>query len=523
MIIRNKLLLTFFIALIVTMLAGYPFGHHPTDYGFIDSLSYRIFLGQIPYIDFHYVRPPVSLYFHSIPIYVFGSENLLIVSRIFFYLQLALISYIGSLVFIKIKFLDYKHLFYLATISFLLSVHNFPSVSWHTIDGIFFSIFSIYFFISGIKDDRKIFSLIGGLMIMIAALSKQSFYPLPFIFLIAIMFCNFRHALFYLLGLFLGLFIFYLYLSFFGNLSEFLLQTSSTSNAIDAIESIYIGFYMEGIGLSVIIISFTFFNFIKYRYSLNYLDPLLISVGIALLIRSLMSLANISVMKGQYIDLDAGGFNTLLLIFTIVYFFKIFEIKNLNINLITLTFISLISLMIFQMISWGYPKPMLFVLPGLALFLRFHESSSGFNFPIKSSLFVLMCSLIYSINLYRDSPKFLATENLGDLYPRLNGIYVGKENYRSYELLKEIQGELKIETVLPTFTLFNYFTEHETSYPIDWSKEAEMPKNPEYYFESLSGKKVIIQSGCDTRLCELVRGSSKKIKENHLFAVYSID
>ena len=90
-------------------------------------------------------------------------------------------------------------------------------------------------------------------------------------------------------------------------------------------------------------------------------------------------------------------------------------------------------------------------------------------------------------------------------------------------MLKEIQGEESVETVLPTFTLFNYFTEHATTYPIDWSKEGEMPKDPEYYFANLSGKKVIIESGCDTRLCAIIRQRSKKLKENYIFAVYQLE
>ena len=117
-----------------------------------------------------------------------------------------------------------------------------------------------------------------------------------------------------------------------------------------------------------------------------------------------------------------------------------------------------------------------------------------------------------------------ANNNLGDIFPRLNNIYTGKENYEMFSLLKKIQDEHQVETVLPTFTLFNYYTNNENpQFPTDWSKETEMPNSQPYYLKFLLNKKVIIEKGCDTNLCDIVRKNGKKIKENKLFSLYQVE
>ena len=49
------------------------FGRHgldETDQGFITGLSHRILLGEVPYIDFLYVRPPGSPLLHTLELWV---------------------------------------------------------------------------------------------------------------------------------------------------------------------------------------------------------------------------------------------------------------------------------------------------------------------------------------------------------------------------------------------------------------------------------------------------------------------
>lgn len=519
---EKKLLLFFSLIILITILLGVPFGFHPTDYGFIDSLSYRVFLGQIPYLDFEYVRPPLSIYFHAIPIYLFGEENLVISSRIIFYLQLALISFLSARVLWKSNLISKDGSYFICIISFLFSIHNFPATSWHTIDGILFSVFSIYLACLGVLKNSKSFLICSGLLIVFAALSKQSFYPLPIILAILFVFLDLRKFIFYILGILLGFLVFISYLLYFQNLDQFIFQSNASSNLIDVFQAIYIGFSVDGLGLSLIVFSYLILNFLKEKFNFNF-NPLILAVLASIFFRSILSLANISLMQGQYIHLDAGGYNSLLLILSYFFFFKILKIENLKIDLKSFVFFSILMVMTFQLISWGYAKPMLFVTPGIAVLIIFYEKVYGLKYLPIISIFVLICSQIYAVNLYRDSAKYEANNNLGDIFPRLNNIYTGKENYEMFSLLKEIKDEHQVETVLPTFTLFNYYTNNKNlQFPIDWSKETEMPNSQPYYFKFLLNKKVIIEKGCDTYLCDMVRENGKKIKENKLFSLYQV-
>ena len=66
------------------------FGFSDTDQGFIQALSWRVINGEIPYLDFIYVRPPLSIYIHTLPFLIFPDHLVILAERFLFYLFMAL-------------------------------------------------------------------------------------------------------------------------------------------------------------------------------------------------------------------------------------------------------------------------------------------------------------------------------------------------------------------------------------------------------------------------------------------------
>jgi hypothetical protein len=73
---------------------------------------------------------------------------------------------------------------------FLFSVHNFPPIPWHTVDGIAFSALGIFL----IAGRNSVFSsVIGMVALVLGALTKQSFYPMPLMGLASVFFLRRKH------------------------------------------------------------------------------------------------------------------------------------------------------------------------------------------------------------------------------------------------------------------------------------------------------------------------------------------
>ena len=121
-----------------------PFGFESYDSGFILGLSWQFVSGSVPYSDIIYVRPPVSYFFHSL-FFLFNNDYTIIIDRVFFYFETAIYSYLSILLLAKkFKRESYIYIYFLSCISFILSVHTFPPMAWHTVDGIFFCVIGVF-------------------------------------------------------------------------------------------------------------------------------------------------------------------------------------------------------------------------------------------------------------------------------------------------------------------------------------------------------------------------------------------
>jgi hypothetical protein len=160
--------LIFCLIFIVYAIVWAPIGLDTKDGGFMLGMSWRVLHGDVPYRDFIYVRPPIPLYVHIIPL-LFG-DFVFYTDRIITLTQFAVIAVAGSAVLFQALRRDYEPTSFwsFAACCFVMSVHNFPLFGWYTIDGVFFCTLALLALM------RRNY-LLSGALAAAAMLCKQNF------------------------------------------------------------------------------------------------------------------------------------------------------------------------------------------------------------------------------------------------------------------------------------------------------------------------------------------------------------
>ena len=158
------------------VMTSVPYSYHPSDYHFILAHSWRIFGdGQAPYRDFIYLRPPFSLYLHSLW-FLFPDGFVIQASRVGFYVQMILTGFVP--LWVGIRYLGFPRLAgsVLTVMATALAIHNFPPMPWHTVDGVFFAVLGVSFFVVSRCGIQPLFwRALASLALALSALAKQNF------------------------------------------------------------------------------------------------------------------------------------------------------------------------------------------------------------------------------------------------------------------------------------------------------------------------------------------------------------
>lgn len=159
----------------VAYVAGYaPYGMDTTDFGFFYGHAWRILLGEVPYRDFFYVKPPLSLYWHAFWLWLTPERFSVLGGKAGFYAEMLAASWLGALYLARA--VDLRRLGVplplLATLGFVWSVHAFPPMPWHTVEGVLFGAGALYAVAAG-------HPLLAGMLAAASALTKQSYALMP--------------------------------------------------------------------------------------------------------------------------------------------------------------------------------------------------------------------------------------------------------------------------------------------------------------------------------------------------------
>ena len=153
---------------------------HPTDYEHLLAFAWRIWNGEVPYRDFIYHKPPLTIYLHTFWL-VFPDGWQIRSSRLCFYLQMAMSgllpvvwAYVGG----KVQF-GWRQTF-LGAAFLLIALHTFPVMPWYTSDGILFDVIGLVAFVESIRPGQARTGLwsraLASTALTLAVLCKQSFF-----------------------------------------------------------------------------------------------------------------------------------------------------------------------------------------------------------------------------------------------------------------------------------------------------------------------------------------------------------
>jgi hypothetical protein len=176
--------LSIYAALFVIFAAAALFiGIEYTDTGFVIGLAHRISIGQQIYFDFDYVRPPITPLLWSLPL-SFDIEAKEIFVRLLVLSQKCAVAILSYMTLRKCG-VETMLSIWAGLITFAFLAHHIPMMPWHTTDGLFFAAIAITLY----AYNSPITAIAFAFM---AALTKQSFYPLP-ILLLAVSMLQFQN------------------------------------------------------------------------------------------------------------------------------------------------------------------------------------------------------------------------------------------------------------------------------------------------------------------------------------------
>ena len=452
------------------------FGYFPSDQGFIPSLAWRIWQGQRPYLDFIYVRPPLSAYLHVWEMALPASWRLLS-GRIFFYLQMSLSTWwvLMSLAHSLPTYLAKKDLFWLAGLALIGALHNYSPMPWHTVDGIFLGSLGIYLMV---VPRRWGWWLVGSLALLGAALCKQSFYLLPLIGWALIYFYRQESSKFFALGFSMGGSLVIAILTWLFNKEVVvagLLQTRGASSLVDLWQT-GIWQYLKALPALALGIALVEFGKEKSWFQwLKWLWPMMLIGGAgihALWALWTQSYAGPMLVYGQILWLASLASAYLGLS-------QAYKQKQLR-GSGFFPLLAFLGMAWSASISWGYATPILAFGPlVLGGWIGWQLWGDGNGFPqwtlAAITLGLALCWGLSSLYPYREAPRFSKYQSGGELFPALSGIQLGKESYERLAELETLAGKYGDRfTVLPTYPAAHLMLENNPPFASDWPQNGEI-------------------------------------------------
>lgn len=494
---RKMMVHKYYVVFCLTVL-GYillysPYGFTEGDDGFITALSWRIYNGQLPYIDFIYVRPPLTLFLHTLPFYLLPHEIVIFSERVLFFMSLAVGSYFGakSLLVVFAEHLKEMDLYLLSELVFIYSVSSFTPMAWHSIDGVLFGSIGVYMILSG---ETRIKTGVGLMFLCLAAMTKQSFYPMPLLAIIYILYSTAswkRSFVALALLLFFGS-VFYSVMQILGMWTELVNQTTSETTIKDAYTvGVYAYLHSPVIYFVVPLIIFLFLNnFHKWNKSkilMGYTPLILVFFSLTYSTAFYLNRLLFKEMsKHDYLKLEYGDpLPTVLFIAAVMFL----TANAMNKRLIAgLGF--MLSLSWCAAISWAHHSPHLYSAPWIIIPVIAGVQYFGNRKPERIIIgLIFMGLIVYHLAYLKPFNSGSRSEMKYDLENAVPELRHIKGDLRIYSQLQELAGLFKLHSnecaVLPAMPLANFFFDQHFPLPIDWPINCESAGKQNQIFDSV--------------------------------------
>jgi hypothetical protein len=486
-------------------------GFADTDQGFVAGLAWRVKIGQIPYLDFVYVRPPLTPVLHALELWIWPIKGQVLGMRLDYYLMMAA-SVAFGIQSLK-QWVDFAEIgirpWVLGTLALMFSLHNYPALPWHTVDGIFFGSLGIWLITHPKTQWRMV---LGLLALALAGLAKQPFaimLPLGFgwIFLIFQRKVAFQVS-FITICLLLTLTIALLIWLPEGFATAMLTQISGASKPIDLLKAGFGGYLLP---LLILVIP----SILVFRWAGKNPDSKSAKwifwaflAGFALIP---LAHAGLAFWKMTFVPPKLGIFHALWFA-GFLYAIRLIVHQQ---RCAGAALLLMVALAWASSLSWGYAFPVLFALPGVFGFFGFLRMAFP-SFSLGNSALrwigaaVFVGFFVLHIFPYRDAPRWEMGAGAGDLFPELAGIRMGQENFEKLESLYFLDQRYADNlVVLPAQPGISYLAHRIPRLSIDWEHDAEIGlENMEIVLQELQQPNLAIA-------VEIGRSSEANSKDAH--------
>ncbi len=504
-----------------------PYGINETDGGFLTGLGWQVLQGQILYQDVIYVRPPLSVWLRGFELYLLPDHWAVLGERWIFYFKVATYSYLGA----TLLYVGQRR-WILAVFAYIVSVHCYPAAAWHTIDGILFAVMGVWF--SAKASDRNMLlsplmgAFLGGICIVLSMLSKQSFYPLALAFILFLIFSQgiqYKKAVFGLGGMFVGAAAFAAYLTHQNLWHGFLQSTTQSANKSQALEHGILDYFRITPGLAIPSILILFFVFYKGKLSFKLESRQWLFMGWVLALS--LSFAVVTWLR----QLHTVPFAQSRMLFWLAAFCAFFALWNQR----NYKSAMLLSITWCGAVSWGYNLPLLFALPLVWGIMEAFDSlqiqhKKQQYFSILLLITTLTCFRVGYEFVYRDGKRSAMNTHLGNIFPRLHGIYSSQETADQYADLKRIIERYGSNfAVLPAFPQAHFLTDTRPVLPLGWVVNRETNHSNDLIIKTLESKRPILifeknylpkfQTDPELSLCKTYFDKSFTVEETPFFIV----
>lgn len=465
-----------------------PYGMDTTDFGFFYGYPWRLLQGQIPYRDFYYITPPVSLYWHALLQSAVPDRIAVLAGKLSFLAEMLAAAWMGALYLARI--FDFERMklpvALLATLGFVWGVHSFPPMPWHTVDGVFFGSAALLAGISGLP-------LVAGLCAGLCMLTKQSYSLVPIAVTVMVFFCRprRREALFCLFGIGAVLLAHYASLRMLDAWEAF---RTLTTGQLDINEALKAGIFIY-ITQNWYLPLAAFVPYAAARLLKKRLPFIAQPVPLYFLLLGGIYMYDVFDQKAWIgfgdswptLFMVVGG---LCVLFPAFFARDILRAEDGSQGGLSREWRSSIALGAALALSWsvgisgGYKIPAFFALPLMfcallahARFTAFAEPDAGERGMKATACLMLVCGLIIFRVGYeypyvfpvRPMPRASLTLDAGEIYPKAGGVYVDAEMYAK---LRELRGLRKRwganYKTLPGFPLAYFFNNDVPVYPSEW-------------------------------------------------------
>ena len=461
-----------------------PYGINETDGGFLTGLAWQVLCGKTLYADVVYVRPPLPVWLRALELAILPDNWAILGERWIFFWKLAVYSWLGAAV---LQAGNRRWL--LAAFGFVLSAHCYPPTAWHTVDGILFGVWSIWCWS---KHQGNQSAFLSGIFLVGMLLCKQSFYPMALAWMVLVLRnwpAGKRRALFAGAGFLLSAICFGGYLLQNELFENYIQLTSGASSAAQAFEHGVLDYFRIKpmlLVLSVLLLAPAAFWATKKQ------QPKMVFWAWALFLLALTGTYAWSI--GQRQEFTAPFAQTRLALWlAAIYGLVLYRNKKWSFQQL-LPYVALLALSWSASVSWGYNLPVLFALPWVFALAEISNTTFTAAYPNYRrnylpaiALFGLLAVMRWGYEfVYRDGPRTATREDMGDVFPRLNGIYSSPETaalYRDLDRLTKRYGpNFKI---LPAFPQANFLTNTHPPLPLDWVVKREMGAGSRLVLEAL--------------------------------------